>query len=417
MLKRSYLASVAVAAILALAACGGGTSVDEATPTQASPQVAQVAQVAQASTAGPTATQPPLLASPPPAPAQATAPARAPSPRPTREPLSLVGTTEPEPVNPVSLGPASESLPTVDVVRILTPSVVQIVTESVGVGFFNRPTPSRGVGTGVVLDDRGYILTNNHVIQGGERITVILSNGDSFTAEVIGGDPSTDTAVIRIDADGLQPAKLGESAALEVGEDVIAIGHALGLPGGPTVSKGVVSALGRSIDADQQTTIVDLIQTDAAINPGNSGGALVNTKAEVIGINTAIIQGSRGIGFAINIDDAKIVAAQLMNKGYVERGFLGISPVNLNAGLASRLDMSVAEGILVARVIPDQAADAAGIQEADVIVELGDERITNNGELSKFLLKHLPGETVRLVYYRGTTKVVGEVTLGERPKP
>ena len=409
MLKRSYLASVAVAAILALAACGGGTSVDEATPAQASPQVTQAA------TAGPTATQPPLLAAPPAAPPQVTAPARVPSPQATRKPLDLVGTTEP--VNPVSLGPASEDLPTVDVVRILTPSVVQIVTESIGMGFFNRPVPSRGVGTGIVLDDRGHILTNNHVIEGGERITVILSNGDSFTAEVIGGDPSTDTAVIRIDADGLQPAKLGESAALEVGEDVIAIGHALGLPGGPTVSKGVVSALGRSIDTDQQTTIVDLIQTDAAINPGNSGGALVNTSAEVIGINTAIIQGSRGIGFAINIDDAKIVAAQLMDKGYVERGFLGISPVNLNAGLASRLDLSVAEGVLVARVIPDQAADAAGLQETDVIVELGDDRIANNGELSKFLLKHTPGETVRLVYYRGTTKVVGEVTLGERPKP
>jgi len=303
------------------------------------------------------------------------------------------------------------------VVKILTPSVVQIVTESIGMGFFNQPIPSRGVGTGIVLDDRGHILTNNHVIEDGERITVTLSNGDSFTAEVIGGDPSTDTAVIRIDADGLKPAKLGDSAALEVGEDVIAIGHALGLPGGPTVSKGVVSALGRSIDIDQQTTIVDLIQTDAAINPGNSGGALVNTNAEGIGMNTAIIQGSRGIGFALNIDDAKNVAAPLINKGYVERGFLGISPVNLNAGLASRLNLSVQEGILVARVIPDQAADAAGLQEADVIVELGDERITNNGELSKFLLKHTPGETVRLVYYRGATRVVGEVTLGERPKP
>ncbi len=409
MLKRSHLASVAVVAVLALAACGGGTSVDEATPTQTSPQVSQ------AGTAGPTATQPPLLSAPPPAPSRATAPAGALSPEATRELPSLVGTSEP--VNPVLLRPASEGLPTVDVVKILTPSIVQIVTESIGMGFFNQPVPSRGVGTGIVLDDRGHILTNNHVIQGGERITVTLSNGDSFTAEVIGGDPSTDTAVIRIDADGLQPAKLGESATLEVGEDVIAIGHALGLPGGPTVSKGVVSALGRSIDTDQQTTIVDLIQTDAAINPGNSGGALVNTSAEVIGMNTAIIQGSQGIGFAINIDDAKIVAAQLMDRGYVERGFLGISPVNVNAGLARGLNLSVQEGILVARVIRGQAADAAGLQEADVIVELGDERIANNGELSKFLLKHPPGETVRLVYYRGPTKIVGEVTLGERPQP
>ena len=299
-------------------------------------------------------------------------------------------------------------------------------------GMFNQPAPTTGVGTGVILDDRGHILTNNHVVSGARTITVTLSNGDTFPASVVGGDLNTDLAIIRVNAGGLQPAKLGNSSKLEVGEDVIAIGPALGLPGGPTVSKGVVSALGRSIDTDPvntivdlvQTdastvskgvvsalgrsidtdpvnTIVDLVQTDASINPGNSGGALANDRAEVIGINTAIIEGGRGIGFAININDAKIVASQLIERGFVVRGFLGITPVTLNPGIATQMQLSANQGILVARLIPGTAAEAAGLREGDVIVQMGDETITNTGELSYFLIDHLPGETVTVVYFRG----------------
>ncbi len=308
------------------------------------------------------------------------------------------------------------SLPTVEVVRILTPSVVQIVTETLGMGTFNQPVPGRGVGTGSILDEQGHILTNNHVIAGAQRITVTLSNGDSFPAEVVGGDATTDTAVIRIDADGLQPAKLGHSFELQVGEEVIGIGHALGLPGGPTVTKGVVSALGRSITASPQTTMVDLIQTDAAINPGNSGGPLVNTRAEVVGMNTAIIQGSQGIGFAINIDDARIVAAQLMARGYVERGFLGITPATLNPGLANLLTVPVAEGIVMVAVASGSPADEAGLEEEDVIVQMGDQPIRNTGELSKFLIAHPPGETVAIVFFRGSEERTAQVTFAEQPK-
>ena len=414
MLKRSYLVPVMVVFALAAAACGGGALNDTEAPSQPSPQsVTSTLPAPGLTPAAPGSS--PVVVAPSPNPTAGSTTTVSPSPSPTEASLALVD--DATPVNQVSLAVADDNLSTVDVVKILKPSVVQIVTESVGMGAFNQPVTSRGVGTGVILDNRGHILTNNHVVAGGERITVILSNGDSFQAELVGGDANTDTAVIRIDAEGLQPAKLGQSSELEVGEDVIAIGHALGLPGGPTVSKGVVSALDRSIESDPRTTIVDLIQTDAAINPGNSGGALVNTRAEVIGINTAIIQGSRGIGFAINIDDAKVVASQLIDKGYVERGFLGITPINLDAALANRFDLSIAQGILVARVIPSFAADSAGLREADVIVELGDDSITNNGELSKFLLDHLPGETVRLVYYRGSTKVITEITLGERPSP
>lgn len=310
-----------------------------------------------------------------------------------------------------------ETFNTVAVVKILTPSVVQIVTEFLAMDMFNQPVPGRGVGTGIVLDRQGHILTNNHVIDGARSITVTLSNGKSYPAQVVGGDVTTDTAVIRIEAPGLQPAVLGLSSSLEVGQEVIAIGHALGLPGGPTVSKGVVSALDRSIQIDAQTTMVDLIQTDAAINPGNSGGPLLTTRAEVIGINTAGIRGSQGISFAINIDDAKIVVAQLMARGYVDRGFLGISPANLPPALGNQLNVPVIEGLLVVQVVPDSPAAKAGLQEEDVIVELGDEPIRNTGELSKFLIVHPPGDTVTVVYFRGSEKRTTQVTLAERPKP
>lgn len=316
----------------------------------------------------------------------------------------------------VSLKPSPEASSAIEVVKALTPSVVQILTEILAMDAFNQPGVGMGVGTGVILDEQGHILTNNHVIAGAQRVTVTLSNGDSFPAEIVGGDATTDTAVIRIKAKGLQPAKLGRSSDLQVGEDVIAIGHALGLKGGPTVSKGVVSAMGRSIDTGPQTTMLDLIQTDAAINPGNSGGPLANSRAEVIGINTAGFQGSQGISFAINIDDAKVVVAQLMERGFVERGGLGIAPFNLGPGIASQIGVPVTEGIAVARVFPDTAAEKAGLQEQDVIVRMGDESILNTGDLSRFLMAHLPGETMTVVFFRGTEEMTTQITLQERPQ-
>ena len=315
----------------------------------------------------------------------------------------------------VSLDRGMAELTTVEVVEILTPSVVQILTESVASVLFNQPSLGAGVGTGVVLDDRGNILTNNHVIAGAARITVSLFNGDTFVARVIGADVPSDIAVIRISAEGLQPAKLGTSSGLRVGEEVLAIGHALGLRGGPTVSKGVVSALGRSIDISTQNTIVDLVQSDATVNPGNSGGPLVNTRAEVIGINTAIIQGS-GIGFAINIDDAMLVATRILQDGYVHRGFLGIVPVNVTPGLAKQLGVTIAEGVLVSRVISGFEAMVGELGPEDVIVQMGGQYILNNGDLFRFLIDHPPGETVDVVYYRGETKMTTRLTLQELPR-
>jgi S1-C subfamily serine protease len=336
--------------------------------------------------------------------------------RPAIEAESATTQTIPTPIasSQESVSP-QVTLSTVEIARKLAPSVVQITTETLTSGLFNQPVPSSGVGTGIILDQEGHILTNNHVVADAQDIMVTLSNGERFPAELVGGDPSTDTAVIRVDAAGLQPAVLGSSSELQVGEEVVSIGHALGLTGGPTVTQGVISALSRSIDSDPQTTITDLIQTDAAINPGNSGGPLVNSSGEVIGINTAIISGGQGIGFAININDARVVVEQLIKQGFVSRGFLGIAPVNLSPSLASLVGMPVMEGVLIAQVAPGSPADAAGVREEDVIVEMNGQPIRNTGELSQFLLEHLPGETVSVRFFRAGQEQTTEVVLGESP--
>ena len=332
--------------------------------------------------------------------------------KPTQTPVPF---PSPLPAVVIPANEVSKTLTTVEVVKLLKPSVVHIANDQVVTGMFSQPMPRSGVGSGVVLDDKGRILTNNHVIQGAQSVTATLSDGRSYPASVVGTDGKTDLAVIQIEAVKLDPARLGDSKTLEVGEDVIAVGHALGLKGGPTVSKGVVSALGRTIEIDNQRSMVDLIQTDASINPGNSGGPLANSKGEVIGINTAIIQGSNGIGFAINIDDAKIIVKQLIQNGIVNRGFIGISPFNVTDSIREQLDLPVAEGVIIARVIEGFAAESAGLQVEDVIVRLGGIEINNAGDLSKFLISHLPGETITVEFYRRGTLSTVDLTLGEMP--
>ena len=332
--------------------------------------------------------------------------------KPTQTPVPF---PSPLPAVVIPANEVSKTLTTVEVVKLLKPSVVHIANDQVVTGMFSQPMPRSGVGSGVVLDDKGRILTNNHVIQGAQSVTATLSDGRSYPASVVGTDPKTDLAVIQIEAVKLDPARLGDSKTLEVGEDVIAVGHALGLKGGPTVSKGVVSALGRTIEIDNHRSMVDLIQTDASINPGNSGGPLANSKGEVIGINTAIIQGSNGIGFAINIDDAKIIVKQLIQNGIVNRGFIGISPFNVTDSIREQLDLPVAEGVIIARVIEGFAAESAGLQVEDVIVRLGGIEINNAGDLSKFLISHLPGEAITVEFYRSGTLSTVDLTLGEMP--
>ena len=313
---------------------------------------------------------------------------------------------------------SSVGLAIVDIVGRLTPSVVHILTApDPAVLISNQLSPATGVGTGIIVRADGYILTSNHVVAGAETITVTLHNGQEYLGRVIGGDVNPDIAILKIDAAGLKPALTGNASSLRVGQDVIAIGHALALSGGPTVSRGVISALGRSIDAGPQDTYVDLIQTDASINPGNSGGPLVNVFGEVIGVNTAAIQGGQGIGFAVNIDDALAVSGQLIEKGYVERGFLGISPVSLTPAIAAQIGVSVNEGVLIARVVENSGAAAAGLQGLDVIVSLDGRSIRNTGELSKFLLENPPGEQISIRIYRGGAELEAHATLGEKPMP
>ncbi len=289
---------------------------------------------------------------------------------------------------------------TVEAVRALGPSVVQISADTAVISLYNQIVPQTGVGSGIIIDKLGNILTNNHVVEGADLVTVTLNDGRSYPATLVGSDNITDLAVIKISAAKLIPAKFGRSADLQVGEDVIAVGHALGLKGGPTVSKGVVSALERTIQTDAQRAMVDLIQTDASINPGNSGGPLANSKGEVIGINTAIIDDSNGIGFAINIDDAHVVVDQILASGTVLRGFLGITPFNVTDSIREQINLPVADGVIIASVVTGFPAEKSGLQREDVIVMLNEVSIENAGDLSKFLLDNPPGSEVQVRFYR-----------------
>ena len=305
---------------------------------------------------------------------------------------------------------------TVEIVNILTPSVVHIRTDKLESGFFNQLIPQTGVGSGLILDKDGRILTNNHVVMGADSLTVTLNDGRSYPADVIGGDVKTDIAVIKIKAAKIQPAELGNSSELKVGEGVIAVGHALGLKGGPTVSQGVISALGRTIEVGRGVSMSELIQTDASINPGNSGGPLVNSQAEVVGINTAVINGSNGIGFAININDAKIIANHLIENGFVKRGYMGISPFELTDYIREELLVPVDMGVVIARVLEGYPAEKAGLKTEDVIVKLNDVEIQSVGALEKFLISHAPGEKVDVSFYRKGKLETADIKLGDPPR-
>ena len=315
----------------------------------------------------------------------------------------------------ISVSQDEDVMTTVEAVRELGPSVVQISADTAAISLYNQIIPQTGVGSGIIIDKSGNILTNNHVVEGADLVTVTLNDGRSYPATLVGSDNITDLAVIKISAAKLVPAKIGRSADLQVGEDVIAVGHALGLKGGPTVSKGVVSALERTIQTDAQRAMVDLIQTDASINPGNSGGPLANSKGEVIGINTAIIDDSNGIGFAINIDDAHVVVDQILASGTVLRGFLGITPFNVTDSIREQINLPVADGVIIASVVTGFPAETSGLQREDVIVMLNEVSIENAGDLSKFLLDNPPGSEVQVRFYRNGELQTVVIVLADKP--
>ncbi len=316
-----------------------------------------------------------------------------------------------------TLGPR---LSTVEIVRKLRPSVVHVLTEDTG-GF---GTTSRGVGTGIIIDTDGHIVTNNHVVRVGGvptgriagRVTVTLFDGETAIAEVVGTDPETDVAVLQIDVAGLIPAELGDTATLPVGSDVVAMGFALALQGDPTVTRGVVSAKNRTLQQQSiNISIPDAIQTDASINPGNSGGPLVDDRGRVVGINSAIIPGAQNIGFAISIDIVRPIAAELIESGRVARGFLGVSFDDVTPSLAAIAGLPVDQGVIVNDVVAGSPAELAGLRPDDIIVGLEEASITSSGDLLEALRRYRVGAEVTVRFYRDGGEQEATTVLVDRP--
>jgi len=322
---------------------------------------------------------------------------------------------------PLAGGGGGQDLTTEQIVQKLRPSVVRVQTERASIGAFGQASPQVGVGTGVLIDGQGHVLTNNHVVtlEGttpANNIKVTFADGATVTASLVGRDPATDLAVLKVDTSGhdVQPAQIGDPSTLVVGETVVAIGYALDLPGNPTVTRGVLSAKGRAID-EPQYTIDPALQTDASINPGNSGGPLVDPEGKVIGINTAAIQGAQDIGFAISVKLFQPISAELIKNGDITRGFMGIATVDITQALQASFSLPVDHGVGVVQVGDGTPAAQAGLEVNDIIVAVAGTNITNGGDLLNVLQAHGPGETVSVEYYRGNDKHTTQLTLAKNP--
>lgn len=275
--------------------------------------------------------------------------------------------------------------------------------------------PQVGLGSGVIVSTDGYILTNNHVVAGADEIDVTLNDSRHARGKVIGTDPETDLAVLKIELDKLPAIVLGNSDALEVGDQVLAIGNPFGV--GQTVTSGIVSALGRNQLGIN--TFENFIQTDAAINPGNSGGALVDVNGNLEGINTAIYSrsgGSMGIGFAIPVSIAKQVLGDIVKEGKVTRGWIGVEPNNLSPELAETFGVKANAGVIITGVLQNGPAAKAGIRPGDVITNVDDRKIDNVQELLTAVAGLKPGNEARFALQRGTDKMELNVVPGLRPK-
>ena len=300
------------------------------------------------------------------------------------------------------------------------PAVVLIANLASAAGNPFRPTPEQqGVGSGVIFDAQGHILTNNHVVEGAQRLRVVLPAPDNRTFEgrIIGRDPRADLAVVKIDGQNLPVAPLAPNVNVQVGDWVVAIGNALGLEGGPTVTAGVVGALGRTIREPNGVGLENMIQTDAAINPGNSGGPLFNLNGEVVGINTAGIQGAEGLGFAVSIETAREIVPQLMNAGRVTRPYIGVSVQTVTPGLAASARLPREDGVLIVEVVPNGPAARGGLQEGDIIIAADGQPLRNEQEMRRWLGGKKAGDTVTFTIQRGNDQGQVRITLGEAPAP
>lgn len=322
--------------------------------------------------------------------------------------------------------------PVAEIVEDVSPAVVNIDTETMvtrsmapfpddpifreffGEQFekFNRTTPMRGKGSGFIVTDDGYILTNNHVVEGADKITVTLSSGDVHTAEIIGSDPTFDLAVIRIDADDLPVLELGDSDAVRVGEWVIAIGNPFGFESSVTV--GVVSAKNRSVRA-RNLNFDGFLQTDAAINPGNSGGPLLNLDGRVVGINTAIIPYAQGIGFAVPVNMARQIMDDLLKYGKVRRGWLGVRVQPLTRDFAEAYGLESEEGAVIGDVVQGSPADRAGLRRGDVVISLAGKPVRDYRDLVVAVRQHLAGDRIEMQIIREGRKMKISAKLTTSP--
>jgi 2-alkenal reductase len=335
-------------------------------------------------------------------------------------PARATGTTVGTNNQPVTI---DESSATIDVAAAVSPAVVRITTSgspdtSTGI------IPSTGVGSGVIYDTHGWILTNRHVVEGSDSLKVELNDGREFSGSVYGIDTLTDLAIVKINASDLTAAQIGDSSSLKVGQLVVAIGSPLGTYTN-SVTSGIVSAKGRSITTDGNQNLDNLIQTDAAINPGNSGGPLLDASGNVVGINTAIAADSNGIGFAIPIDIARPIMNQAVAGEKLSRPYMGVVYRPIDRQVASEEKLPVNDGALVVpggggnssspAVVPNGPADKAGIRVGDIIVKVNGQAIDGDHPLNATLSEYAPGDTVTIELLRDGQSVSVQLTLGTRP--
>lgn len=302
----------------------------------------------------------------------------------------------------------------INAVEKVSKSVVNIASVRMLHDQLFRVFPVEGVGSGVVIDEKGYILTNNHVIDDAERLKITLPDGTVLRGKVVGSDETTDLAVVKVQSEQLLPAtELGNSDSLKAGQIVIAIGNPFGLTGGPAVTAGIVSSLNRSIQT--RSGVLELIQTDAAINPGNSGGPLVNAKGEVVAINTANMPYAQGIGFAVPINIAKSILKELIENGKVTRPWIGVASMKVTPQLARYYGLPVTEGALIARVEPYSPADDAGLRKGDIVEEIDGKRVDDPAQIASHVHKKQVNDQMTLTVNRYGRLFQVPVPVDERP--
>ena len=318
----------------------------------------------------------------------------------------------------------TENSAVIEAVKKVGPAVVSITGESKTVDFFGNTGNSKSSGTGFIIEKDGLIITNKHVVSGkNTSYSVFTNEGKEYKAEIKALDPSNDIAFLKINANNLPIAELGNSDNLQVGQSVVAIGNALGQYQN-TVTTGVVSAIGRAIEAGDSSSgssesLENVIQTDAAINPGNSGGPLVNLAGQVIGINTAIDQNGQSIGFAIPINTAKTDVESVISKGKIVRPMLGVRYIPITKEFAASNNLPVTEGAYIygsrteLGIIPGSPADKGGLENGDIITKIGDNKINGNTSLSSIITKYKVGDKVKITYLRDGKQKTIEVTLTE----